>query len=385
MATRNVAASTVLGLLFLSLLAIYLIVAPSGLVAFLAVLIMLVSLIVAQSGNWRDVGILAGFAAAISLIAVGLIANLRYGTLGTAVALLIWAVVLGMIVSWTQRNVIVVPTDRAILVRNRYTGGSYILAGDVAPPLTPGIEMRISEIPLYELATDARVEKINTKRQNIDAIDLNIHYRVTNPKQALTGIPNRSEAQSTIAKDMGKKIEEARLDVAFWENLLNSQMKAEVDDIVRAVIFDNAFAQNPLEVAAKRTDLSDTVCEQLRKHVSRWGVDLIDLEIERVEINPDVMKSINKANIRIDTTEEKRLEAEREATRVALVGGAQAGVEATRVTKIVEVLQSSGIDLSTDDLRRIVTDAIHAAAEANLESILLRPPPESPPAKPAGK
>ena len=66
MAIKNVATSAVLGLLFVSLVAIYLLIPTNNLVLSLSVLIMLVSLIVAQSRGWREIGAMAVFAAGVT-------------------------------------------------------------------------------------------------------------------------------------------------------------------------------------------------------------------------------------------------------------------------------------------------------------------------------
>jgi len=67
MSIKNTAVSAVLGLMFLSLLIIYLITVPSPLITFLSVLIMLVGLIMAQSNNWRDIFILAAISVIMSM------------------------------------------------------------------------------------------------------------------------------------------------------------------------------------------------------------------------------------------------------------------------------------------------------------------------------
>lgn len=379
MAIRKVAASAVLGLLFVSLVAIYLLIPQNNLVTFLCILILLMGLLVAQSQRWRDIAIMTAFAAIVSLVAASLFGRARFGDFGAVIVTLVWAVILFALFTWAQRNVMPVPKDRAILIVNRYSGALHIAEGPIAPPLIPIVESKLAVIPLYELSEDAPIDKVNTKRQNVDRIDVHIHYRVVDARRALGGIPNRSQAQNEIAKEMGKSLPEARLDTTFWEKLLSRQMKLEVDDIVREVVYDNVFAQNPIEVYMKREDLAEIVRERLSKPVHRWGVAIMNLEFERIDVSVDVIKAINKANIRLDQTEEKRLEAEREAMRIKLLGEAQAESEAIRVTQIVRALKASNVELSADELRDIVIDAIHAAAEINMETALGRPLLELPP------
>jgi regulator of protease activity HflC (stomatin/prohibitin superfamily) len=386
MTIKNAATSAVLALLFLSLLAIYIINPPNGLITFLSVLIMLVGLIMSQSRSWRDIGILAIIAALVSLVAAALVGNARFGTLGTVVTTLVWGLILMALFSWGQRNILTVPRDRAILIVNRYNGLLHVAEGPIAPPLVPFVETKLAVIPLYELNTLVHLEKINTRaRHNIDAIDVHVHYRVIAPRRALGGIPNRSQAQSKIAEEMRKELNEARRDVIFWERLLHYQMELEVDDIVRAVIYNNVVAQNALEIYTNREALAEMVRERLSKLVERWGVSIINLEIERIDVNPEIFRGINKAFVREDDTTLKRIEAEREATRIVLTGAAQAESEAMRVEKLVSAVQKAGIDLSPADLREIVIDALRASSDMGFESIFARPVNEPPPAlRPAG-
>jgi regulator of protease activity HflC (stomatin/prohibitin superfamily) len=367
MSIKNVAVSAVLALMFLSLLTIYMATPPSRVITFLSVLIMLVGLIMAQTQSWRGIGILAAVAVTISLVAVGLAASMRFGLVGTLIAVLIWVSILSALFSWGRRNMIAVRKDRAILIRNMYSGLLQVAEGPIAPPLVPMVEVKVAIIPLYELSIEVQVEKVNTKRLNVDAIDVHVHYMVTNPRRALSGIPNRGQVQTEIAKELGKGLGEARLDVTFWEKFLHQQMKIEVDDIVRDVVYNNGFAQNPVEVYSKRGDLVDTVQERLQERVSRWGVEITGLEFERVDVHPDVYRRINKGFAREEMTIEGRMAAERDATRIELTGAAQAKAEAMRVAELVAALQSANVQLSADDLREIVIDAIHAATDMTLE------------------
>jgi len=397
MAIKSVVASAVLGLLFLSLLVIYLVLPSNGLVMFLAILIMLVSLIVAQGQRWRDIGVMAVFAALVSLVAAALTGRALFGSFGSVMLPVGWALILLGLFSWAQRNMIVVPKDRAILIVNRYTGAVYNAVGPIAPPLTPGVESKLAVIPLYELSQDVRIEKVNTKRFNVDVIQVHIHYRVTDPKRALRGIPNRGQVQGELAKGMNIDIAKARQDVRFWEKLLGKQMELEVEDSVREVVYNNEItntksantepanteaanteaankeiAKNPMEVYQQREVLAGMARERLSKLVSRWGVEIHALEFERVDVDFAIIQRLNKDFIRKDDTELKEIEAKREATRIKLTGEAQAKAEAMRVAEMVQALKESGVELSANELRDIVLDAIRASTEWGMEGELTR-------------
>ena len=385
MAIRNAAASAVLGLLFLSLVVIYLLIPQNGLVTFLCILILIVSLIVAQSRRWRDIAVMAAFAAIVSLVAAFLFGRARFGDIGAIVALLVWGGMLLLLFNWTQRNMLAVPKDRAILIRNRYSGATHVAEGPMAPPLMPAVEMRVAEIPLYELLQEVSVKDVNASAtHNIDEVKAYVSFRVIDPRAVMKGMPNRAQAQDAVAKDMGLEVREATLRMAFWEKLIDRQLRPEVDGVVRAVFHQNVVAQNALEIYRNRQALADEVREQLNARIKRWGVTADRLEIDWVNVKGEIFKGINKAKVREDMTEERRLEAEREAKWVELVGKAQALVEAERVRHLVTALQETGVDISAEDLRDIVLDAIHASADVNMETALVRPMLEGPAPKPAG-
>jgi regulator of protease activity HflC (stomatin/prohibitin superfamily) len=386
MSIKNVAVSSVLALMFLSLLGIYMNSAPSPLITFLSVLIMLVGLIMAQSNSWRDIVILAAIAVVVSMVTIALIASPRLGTVGTVIALLLWGLILFGMFSSARRTIVPLPRDRSILIRNNFTGLVRLADGPVASPNMPFMEQMIAVIPLYELGTDARIEKVNTQGPNVDSIDLHIRYKVKDPLRAFGGIPNKGEIQLAIAKDLGREINVARRDVLFWEKLLNNQIKAEAEDILYSVIF--ASGHNPVVVSNQRNEITDTTFDRLQEHVSRWGIHIIMLEFQRVDINPEVRKAINKVSGRMDDTELKKIEAERDATRIRYVLGAEVELEAERVRAIIAALKESGVDVTPE----LIVKAIEATADWQMEgdfSLLtqqqLQPPTPPAPVKPADK
>jgi len=388
MSIKNAAVSSVLALMFLSLLVIYLISAPSMLITFLSVLIMLVGLIMAQSSSWRDIGILAAVSVIVSMVAIALLASARLGSVGTVIALVLWGLLLFALFSSARQTLIPLPHDRAILIRNLITGQVHRADGPIVGPNVPFMERVVAIIPLYELNSDVRVEKINTQRQPVDAVDVHIRYKVKDPHNTFIGIPNRGQAFDSVAKEMNQNLDAARLRDIFWENLLSRQMKLDTDDVVLEVVFDNPFAQNPLEVFSKRQDLEHAVIDQLRRLVSRWGMELTELRFERVEFNPEVAKAINKASVRIDESELREIEAKRDANRIRYVLGAEVELEAERVKAIVTALKDSGVEITPD----LIVKAITATSDWQMEgdfSLLTQQPPPLPaapaPAKPAEK
>jgi len=361
--------------MFVSLLTIYMISAPSPLITFLSVLIMLVGLIMAQSSSWRDIIILGVVSVIVSMVAIGLVAGGRLGLVGTLIALLLWGLILFTLFTSARRTFMPLPRDRAILIANTLTGSVYRADGPIVGPNMPFMERVIAAIPLYTLSAHVPVEKVNTKRMNVDLIDLQVRYKVKEPQRALGGIPNLSQAQRDVAKDLGKDIPEARLDISFWEQLLNRQMRADVDAVVRDVLYDNLFAQNPIEVQGKRLDVEETIRDHLQHRINNWGGEVLGLNIDRIEVNADVRKAIMKSAGRLDETELKELEAQRDATRIRYVLGAEVDAEAERVRAIVAALKESGVEITPD----LLVKALTATADWQMEgdfSMLTQQPQE---------
>jgi regulator of protease activity HflC (stomatin/prohibitin superfamily) len=386
MSIKSAAVSSVLALMFLSLVVIYLNTTGNMLITFLSVLIMLVALIMAQSSSWRDILILAAVSVIVSMVAIALIANARLGTVGTVIALVLWGLLLLALFSSARQSFIPLPGDRAILIRNLFTGYIYRADGPIVGPNLPLMEQVAAVIPLYELNADAKIEKINTLGPNVDAIDVHIRYKVQDPLRAFGGIPNKSQVEVATAKDLGKEVVDARREVIFWEKLLNQQIKVEAEDILYGVIFGSG--QNPIVVSAQRDDITSTASIRLQDHVSRWGIQIMTLEFQRVDISPEVRRSINKPKMREEETLDKRTEAERDATRIDLVLGAEIQAEAERVRAIIAALKDSGVEITPD----LVVKAITATSDWQMEgdfSLMTQqfppPPPAPAPAKPADK
>jgi hypothetical protein len=120
----------------------------------------------------------------------------------------------------------------------------------------------------------------------------------------------------------------------------------------------------------------------LNEYVYRWGVNIRLLEIDRIKVDRDLLKGINKKQGQETETEDKRIEAERDATRIRYVLGAEVELEAERVRAIIMALKDSGIEITPD----LVVKAITASSDWQVEgdfSLLTQQPPLPPPAAPA--
>lgn len=258
------------------------------------------------------------------------------GDTGSILFPLLWIGVLLYIFRWISRHTVVVPEDHAIMVARFYSGSLYRLQPPLAPPLIPLLERRVATIPLYELSHDVKVAKINTGgSHSIDEVEVHLRYRVKNPEFALANIPNRGQIQNEVAREMGRDLEQARLDVAFWEKLLARQLTHEVDDIVREVIF--AETKSATDAYQKRLHISREVFRRLNELTKRWGVVVSRVDIDYFSVPEDRFRSPDPDG-----------PVKQEVKRILETSKAEAQAEAERIRHIVRVLREEGIEIAPE-------------------------------------
>jgi hypothetical protein len=378
---KNIASEAIMGLLFGSLLVIYLVVPPGDLVTFLCVITLAISLIIALTGDWGDLVIVGIFAAIVSLVAAYFLGRtLHLGTIGGLLLPILWLGVLFMAYRWIVAHWMVVPSDRVFLVRSGYSRDIYIAP---PPPLRLPRDRIVARIPLYNLSSDIEIKKVNTQTgHDIQVIAAHLHFRVTSrldAKKVLTSLINRDQEQTDLAKAMGKPVYEAREELVFWERLIIRLVEATTEDIVREVIFEQGG--KPVDAYKRREELADEALRQLNGRIHHWGLEVTLLDFERVEIDPERFKAAFLEQSLERETRVERIKAEREATRVKMMLEAEVDAEARRVTSIINALRDSGLDITPD----LVLRAMRATSDWVMEGDYTLLPPPTPPTPPAPK
>jgi hypothetical protein len=370
------AASAILGLMFASLLVIYVVVPQNDLVTFLSVVIMAIGLVIAFIGDRDEIMLMAGLAGVVSLVAAFFAGQSFFNNIGGIIATISWGVLLVTVAQRASNDTVVIPEDHAFMMAPFLSSEAHQISATIPISSLPFLDRHVATIPTYELTRDVKIAKVNTRRapDNVDEIEVHIRYQVTNPGQTLRGIPNRGQIQSDVAKEMGVSVSKARLDVAFWEKLLSRQMSAEVDDIVRETLFTEGNANNMLEAYNDREKLSVDVRRALQKLVERWGVTVRALALNYYVVDKEAIGRLRAGpesfDQEIKREQKKRLgEAESEAERIKLTGKSSN----ERIRDLIDQLSKVEPAIKSEDIAEIVKGALLSGAlddESSLERLL---------------
>jgi hypothetical protein len=393
-----VAASAILALMFASLLVIYVVVPQNDLVTYLSVVIMAIGLVIAFVGDVDEIMMLAGLAGIVSLVAAFFAGQARFGNIGGIVAVLAWGLTLFLVARRASTETVVIPEDHAFMIAPFLSSQAQPLTSPVPISTLPYLDRHVATIPTYELINSVDVPDVNLwPTHNVKKVVVQVRYNVVNPSSTLRGIPNRGQIQSDVAREMGVSLSRARLDVAFWEKLLVRQMKEEVDDVVRQVLFresvlverqgsttdesstagleseakvfykwgiieplPDGLSQN-LELAYKnRIGLALKVQKELQKLVERWGVHVKGVALESFEVDPMILRGLKgDAPFQGELDRERRKregEARSEALRIRETGTARADT----IRILIEEVKKTHPELDSIDVAEIVKAALLA-------------------------
>jgi|HigsolmetaAR202D_1030399.scaffolds.fasta_scaffold15602_2 hypothetical protein len=366
---KSTANEAVLGLLFVSLLVIYQVVPQSNLVMFLSVVILAISLFIAVSSDWSELNVLAVFAGIISVVAAFFLGRtLRFGNFSGVVVAVLWGAALYMLSQRIVRGIRVVssePDAPAILIGTGADRRPYI----AEPPLViPWFQPVVALIPRDVLIDEVEVTNINTKKgHNIEKVVVHVRYQIIDPVTAYLQTPQVT--LDSAAKSYNRPLEEAKLDVSFWEHLFEKYLlRVDVDKAVREVVFERPGGANTHY--EERKELAETISGRLNDLLAEWGATVVDVELNYFEVNAERFR--NPAERRKIEVIEAEHQATIEAMRIRQVLNSEVNAEAERVKAIVRALRESNVEITPE----VVIRAIRAASDWVMESdyTLLQPP-----------
>lgn len=366
-----------LGLLLASLLAIYLATGGSFNVTMLAVILLALGLYITVDGGWNELFVLTLFAGLVSIIAAYIVARARFGTFGAVVIPLLWTVVVFLLARRLMRGIRPVPLDPespAILISRGTDRRPYV----APPPLViPFLQPIVAVIPRKLLIEEFTIHDINAEPgHNIERIVVHVRYRIIDPTEAF--IHASAGTLSEAAKQVGKSLADARLDVTFWENLFeNHLLVVDVSKAVREIAFQQGVGAHILY--KNRVNLADLVLERLNALVIEWGAEAELVELDFFKVDEQRFRNADPDRRRTIEAAEAAHLAAMEANRLKLVLGSEVEAEAQRVKAIIDALRQSEVDITPD----VVIRAIRAASDWVMEGEYTLQPNAAPNSQPA--
>jgi hypothetical protein len=347
-------------LLFGSLAIMY-IAQPTALLLAISVLILVIGVGLAFLGKQREVLLLGSLAVLLSIAAAGLIGDTSWGATGALIVPLIWILLLYAGLSWAWTNTIDIPSGTVMVIR--HPNGIRLQEGParVIPPL-PSFERHIATMPTYELSSSFVVERLNTRSlQNINGVSLDVRYQIRLPLKLLSNLPNRSRVIEEMATEMEQIPERAVLRTAFWERLLDRQIREVIDGLLRSAVYEHI--NRAIDGSNERNKLAEKVGTRLRESVQHWGITVHFLDIPSVTLDPEQIKRSKREYIIKREIEDAERAARIEAQKIEMMGKAQAQVQAHAIASWIRAIQDQGVNLAPEDIEQIVLNALEEMNE----------------------
>lgn len=358
---RRVLPNMLLLLLLLFLLPVYQ-ANPSGQVLGLGVLLLAASFFLAYTNQPRGLEILAGVTFVVSFIGIAFWGRLLAGNNGAYCFVGLWILALLGAVALFYRQAVLVERGQILVLNQLPENRALIWTEGLHRPLRPFVERRMAALPSYELDLEAAVSNLNTKSLfNVTQVNVLVRYRVAQARDVVFSFPNREQAYEELTRERGAPQDnDTDEQVAFWTELIRRQMLLEIEQTVRTVI---ANVGGPTDVATDREAHARNIRTRLQQSVARWGMQILDLRILEVVIDPERVRMINRDKI----IERERLDSQRKAQmraeEVRLIGEATAEATARMVSEMVKTLQQQGMGLSTEEIERVVITAMQRMSD----------------------
>lgn len=348
-------------LLLFFLLPVYL-VNQSPEVLGLGILLLAAAFFLAYTNQPRGLETLAGLTFVMSFVGIAFWGQLVAGRNGGYCFVSLWILLLVGLAALFYRYAIFVERGQILVINQLPENRAIIWTEGFHRPLRPFVERRMAALPSYELDLEATLLKLNTKSLfNIDQVKALVRYKVDQPRDVVFCFPNREQAYETLAQERNAPDDNNTDEqVAFWTELIRRQMFLELEQTIRTVV---ANVGGPADVAQERETHARLIRQRLQASVSRWGMQILDLRILEVMIDPERIRMMNREKIIERERMDSQRKAEMRAQEVRLIGQAQAEATAHMVAEMVRTLQEAGTSLTTDEIERIVITAMQRTSD----------------------
>jgi len=348
---RRLLPNLLLLLMLVFLLPIYLVEQRPELLG-LGVLLLAAAFFVVYTNQPRALAIVAGMALVLSFVGMAYWGQLLVGPNGAYCFVGLWIVGLFGIVSLMFRRAVLVRRGQIVVINQLPENRAVILNEGLHWMLRPLVERRMAALPGYELDVELVIPQLNTRSlARIDELKVMVRYRIAEPRDTVFNFPNREQAVADLAAER-RSPDDRDTDgqVAFWSELMRRQMAVEIEQAVRIVL---AGVGGPADVVSQRSELAREIGERLRQTTARWGIEVLDLQVLDVVVDPKHVQPGNGSQPVAPPREEQNL------------AGTRASATAKMVADMIRALQQQGKPLGADEIERIVLTALRRSGMEN--------------------
>ena len=341
------------------------------------------------------------------IVAVASAALLGYDAINNIIGLICAPVLLVgaymLFLAILSRSGLNVEEGEVLLIQRRMDHQHVIRPPGLHSPMVPALEAGVAVMPTYMIETDVDIELVDTSfLHKVDRITVDTACRIIQhfPQDGETipvelryegflklpyNYPNRDHVFRELAEKRNKPITEARMTADFWIEAIQHQIKHDVDEELRTIIHNHTFYNSdkraysklgPADISSRRAELSVLLRQKIQETVQHWGIEILQLNITQVILNPDRVKAfyqdmiINKEiqeaerklklevsrtreladaeAYRMNTTAEAELEIQRRRNEI------QSDTTLTMLNEWMEAMKEKNPDMDPDDLKHIL-------------------------------
>jgi len=341
------------------------------------------------------------------IVAVASAALLGYDAINNMIGLICAPILLVgaymLFLAILSRSGLNVEEGEVLLIQRRMDHQHVIRPPGLHSPMVPALEAGVAVMPTYTIETDVDVELVDTSfLHKVDRITVDTACRIIQhfPQDGEPipvelryegflklpyNYPNRDHVFRELAEKRNKPIIEARMTADFWIEAIQHQIKQDVDEELRTIIHNHTFYNSdkraysklgPADISSRRAELSVLLRQKIQETVQHWGIEILQLNITQVILNPDRVKafyqdmSINREiqeaerklklevsrtreladaeAYRMNTTAEAELEIQRRRNEI------QSDTTLTMLNEWMEAMKEKNPDMDPDDLKHIL-------------------------------
>lgn len=241
-----------------------------------------------------------------------------------------------------SRSGLNVEEGEVLLIQRRMDHQHVLRPPGLHSPMVPALEAGVAVMPTYTIQTDVNVEMVDTfTLHKVDKItvdttcriiqhfppegeDASVEMRYEGFLKLPYNYPNRDHIFKELSDKRNKPVSESRMTADFWIEAIQLQIERNVDEELRNIIHDSTFYNpdkrsygklGPADISARRAEVSAILKQHLQEKVQHWGIEMLEVGITQVILNPDRVKAFYQETMINREMQEAERNAKKEAMR----------------------------------------------------------------------